>query len=58
MEYIREGIMDRKQILCESCNEEEGTTRSANPGFSGYVLCAECAAEYDSRPDPTPYEEE
>jgi hypothetical protein len=42
--------------LCESClasiqrQETPATTHSTNPDFSGYDLCAECAAEYDSRP--------
>lgn len=35
---------------CESCNEHYATTRSTNPDWSGYNLCAECAAEYDARP--------
>ena len=44
---------------CESCVEgdrfsigmtiAEATTQSVNPDFSGMELCAECAAEYDSR---------
>ena len=51
--------------LCESCLiggiEREATTQSTNPGFAGYELCAECAAEYDSRPKeqshtPEPWE--
>lgn len=38
---------------CESCAVDgrtvPATTRSINPEYSGYVLCEECAAEYDSR---------
>ncbi len=38
---------------CESCLatgvKTPATTRSVNPEFSGYELCEECAAEYDSR---------
>lgn len=37
-------------MLCESCNEQEATTKSTNPDWSGYALCDECAAEYDARP--------
>ncbi len=40
-------------VECESCLENSehkpATTKSVNPEFSGYALCAECAAEYDSR---------
>lgn len=39
--------------VCESCqvggSKVEATTHSVNPEFSGYDLCEECAAEYDSR---------
>lgn len=42
------------QHWCESHLEAgervPATTRSTNPDWSGYQLCAECAAEYDSRP--------
>ena len=39
---------------CESCAASgqygiPATTRSANPDYAGYNLCAECAAEYNSR---------
>ena len=38
---------------CESClvagEHTPATTRSINPEFAGYDLCAECAAEYDKR---------
>lgn len=38
---------------CESClvagEHTPATTRSINPEFSGYALCAQCANEYDSR---------
>lgn len=34
---------------CESCHEKPATTHSTNPDWSGYDLCAECAAEYDKR---------
>ena len=41
------------RILCDSClesgQETEATTKSVNPDFSGYDLCDDCAAEYDSR---------
>ena len=41
------------RILCDSClesgQETEATTKSTNPDYSGYDLCDECAAEYDSR---------
>jgi len=47
--------------LCESCLvggiEREATTHSKNPDWSGYELCEECAAEYDSR-EPLGYIEE
>lgn len=39
--------------LCESCLQTgiqtPATTHSVNPDWSGYDLCEECAAEYDSR---------
>ena len=39
---------------CESCaaSGQHGvpaTTRSIKAEYAGYALCAECAAEYDSR---------
>jgi hypothetical protein len=38
---------------CDSCLESgehtPATTTSTNPDYSGYELCAECVAEYDSR---------
>jgi len=41
-------------IPCASCDaaglDTEATTTSALPDWSGYDLCAECAAEYDARP--------
>lgn len=41
---------------CESCLvagiHTPATTHSRNPDYSGYDLCAECAAEYDSRTLP------
>ena len=43
----------KEQKDCESClvagEHTPATTRSINPDFSGYDLCAQCAAEYDSR---------
>jgi hypothetical protein len=42
-----------KNEKCESClvagEHVPATTRSVNPDYAGYVLCQECAAEYDSR---------
>ncbi len=42
-----------EQGNCESCAENgestPATTRSTNPEWSGYELCAECAAEYNQR---------
>lgn len=42
-----------KNTECESClvagEHTPATTYSINPEFSGYDLCAECAAEYDGR---------
>ena len=39
--------------LCESClvagEKVPATTRSTNPDWIGYDLCAKCAEEYDSR---------
>lgn len=40
-------------IECESCAEAgqhgvPATTHSSNPDWSGYDLCAECAAHYDA----------
>lgn len=44
----------RSFAWCESClahgTRIRATTRSVNPEWSGYALCAICAAEYDSRP--------
>lgn len=41
------------QPMCESClvagEHVPATTRSANPDWSGYALCEECAAEYNQR---------
>ena len=36
--------------MCEvpGC-DNEATTKSVNPDWSGYEMCQECAAEYDSR---------
>ena len=38
---------------CESCaatgRERPATTRTINPDYSRYELCAECAEEYDER---------
>ena len=47
--------MNRIITRCESCavagrEVAAATTHSVNPDFSGYNLCAECAAEYDGRP--------
>jgi len=40
-------------VPCASCDaaglDVEATTASVNPDWSGYALCAECAAEYDAR---------
>jgi hypothetical protein len=50
--------IDVEGALCESCEEGAimrlATTKSRNPEFGGYALCAECAAEYDSRMEPEP----
>ena len=37
--------------LCAAVGQHDvpATTRSRNPDWSGYRLCAECAREYDSR---------
>lgn len=43
----REGAMIEQK--CESCEAQSATTRSANPDWGGYALCADCAAEYDNR---------
>jgi hypothetical protein len=55
----QEGIsMDSSIVECESCAHSgqygvPATTHSINPNWSGYNLCDECAAEYDSRmPEP------
>lgn len=50
----REQAEQETMIECESCAEGgihgvPATTHSKNPDYSGYNLCAECAAEYDSR---------
>ncbi|MCL6560534.1 MAG: hypothetical protein K6U74_17410 [Firmicutes bacterium] len=39
-----------KMSMCESCGEKPATGRSRNPDWSGYDLCDECIAEYDSWP--------
>ena len=48
------------QLYCESCRatgrETPATTRSSNPDWSGYVLCAECADEYNARKTIAPKE--
>ena len=46
--------LDIRQTECDSHAEsgEHGvpaTTRSTNPDFNGYNLCAECAEEYNGR---------
>ena len=41
---------DEKTLYCESCGVKPATGQCKNPDFSGYYLCDECAAEYDSRP--------
>jgi len=42
------------QTECDSCRETgihtPATGHSTNPDWSGYDLCDECRAEYDSRP--------
>ena len=47
--------LKRAGAECESClasgDHRPATTHSRNPNFAGYALCAECAAEYDSRKD-------
>ncbi len=39
--------------LCESCLDEgyktEAVGNCKNPDYAGYLLCAECIQEYDSR---------
>ncbi len=42
--------MKRTELRCESCNENPVTGHCKNPDFAGYDLCAECIAQYDSRP--------
>ena len=45
---------DQTTNECESCLENgehvPATGHCKNPDYSGYNLCDECAAEYDSRP--------
>jgi len=44
--------------LCESCIiagiQTPATTHSINPDWSGYDLCADCAAHYDNE-EPVGY---
>jgi hypothetical protein len=46
-------VPDAEVEFCESCAvvgiRRPAVTHSVNPDYSGYNLCYECAAEYDSR---------
>ena len=56
------GDTSMSQRECESCLEgglhTAATTQSTHPDWSGYALCADCAAEYDARPRPDDTEED
>jgi hypothetical protein len=40
------------RIFCEQCGSYPRVAhQSKNPNYTGYILCAKCAKEFDSRKD-------
>lgn len=46
---VGSGYASESHVVVSDGDETEATTRSHNPEYSGYDMCAECAREYDAR---------